>query len=275
MLYLPLLTLFKANSILLTVFKAGSSDLPIYALVGFVIGIFLFYQGFKWMRQKQLIESTPTSKIRSLAMGLVEIFGNVIPSEGKILKSPFSNSDCVYYRYTVEEYKNHGKRSQWDTIMTGDGRELFFLKDDTGMVLVDSNGAEIDIPQDNQYQTGGLFGKPVPKTIESFLKTKNASATGFLGIGRQLRFTEWFIAPKDKLYILGTAADNPFVKTSSRNEENIIIKKGSNESTYFISDKSEAQVLSGFKWKVWGGLLGGSALILICLLALLWFFKVL
>ena len=84
-------------AISLTVFKASSSDLLIYALVGLGIGVFLFYQGFKWMRQKQLIESTPTSKIRSLAMGLAEIFGEAIPSEGKILKSPFSDKDCVYF----------------------------------------------------------------------------------------------------------------------------------------------------------------------------------
>jgi hypothetical protein len=47
-----------------------------------------------------------------------------------------------------------------------------------------------------------------------------------------MRYTEWFIEPKDELYILGTAADNPGVKLTAKGIENIIIKKGENDELH-------------------------------------------
>ena len=66
-----------------------------YSAIGFFAGLFLFWKGFSWLKQKRLIENIPTSKIRSIAMGLVEIYGEVVPTQEKILKSPFTNKDCV------------------------------------------------------------------------------------------------------------------------------------------------------------------------------------
>ena len=40
-------------------------------------------------------------------MGLVEIYGEVIPSKGHLLKSPFSNHDCVYYKYEIQELRRN------------------------------------------------------------------------------------------------------------------------------------------------------------------------
>ncbi|MFH1770987.1 MAG: hypothetical protein ABH828_05545 [archaeon] len=95
------------------------------------------------MKQKQMIENIPTSKIRSIAMGLVEIKGIAEPFRKKLLKSPFSEKDCVYYRYTVEEYRSSGKNSRWVTIASGQSNDFFNLTDDTGTVLVDPKGAEV------------------------------------------------------------------------------------------------------------------------------------
>ncbi|MDD5086676.1 MAG: hypothetical protein PHV16_02895, partial [Candidatus Nanoarchaeia archaeon] len=61
----------------------------------FAAGVFLFWEGIKTLKHKRLIENIPTSKIRSLAMGLVEIYGEVVPAYKEVLKSPFSNKDCV------------------------------------------------------------------------------------------------------------------------------------------------------------------------------------
>ena len=53
----------------------SDNELFIYATIGFFVGIYFFFKGFKWLKQKKTIENIPTSKIRSIAMGLVEIFG--------------------------------------------------------------------------------------------------------------------------------------------------------------------------------------------------------
>ena len=64
----------------------------------------LFY-GFSRLKKYMLINNTPTSKIRSVAMGLVEIKGSVVAKD--TLKTPFSNQDCIYYEYEVREYRRH------------------------------------------------------------------------------------------------------------------------------------------------------------------------
>ena len=73
------------------------------------IGICLLVLGYDFLRQRKKIEHTPTSKIRSLAVGLVEIEGNALPvpkSESAIVSgpepyvviSPFTKKECVYYK---------------------------------------------------------------------------------------------------------------------------------------------------------------------------------
>jgi len=53
-------------------------------------GLVSFFFAFKILLYYRLINDTPTSKIRSMAMGFVEVKGKVKTKE--ILKSPFSNS---------------------------------------------------------------------------------------------------------------------------------------------------------------------------------------
>ena len=91
----------------------------VFSLFGLGFGTILFFSGFKRYKEKKLIENTPTSKIRSIAMGRVEIAGKVLADKNHLIKSPFSNNDCVYCKWTVEEYKRSGKNSSWVTVKTG------------------------------------------------------------------------------------------------------------------------------------------------------------
>jgi hypothetical protein len=223
----------------------GMSDnmFLVFGIVLFIVGIVLFVVGFVWFRQKRLIENTPTSKIRSLALGLVEIFGDVVATGTMILKSPHNLKDCVYYRYLVERYEQHydpktkSTHGSWVTVKDVTERIQFYLKDDTGSVRVEPNGARITISTDFQITSGDM------------------------------RFHEWYIQPNDKLYILGTAGLNPSVSESSESHvENLLIQKGKNEKFYFISDKSEKEILKGLSLKTWACLGIGAAFILIGIL---------
>ena len=73
-----------------------------------------------------------------------------------------------------------------------------------------------------------------------------------------------YIAPKDKLYIMGGADDNPFKKEASamQSMEDIMIKKGEHEKTFYISDSHETKILNSLKWKCIGGIGGGALLII-------------
>lgn len=245
----------------------------IISIIFLIVGVFLFFGGFKWLKYRRIIENTPTSKIRSIAMGIVEIFGEALPMEGNILKSPFSNTECVYYKYTVEEYKKRGKSSEWVVIKEGNEMPYFFIKDETGSVIIDPKGAEIEIPVDFEFSSS--LGKDPPEQIINFLKANSLNFEGFLGINKKMRYREHLIEPKDKLYVMGTAGDNPFVDegSSQKNEADIMIQKGND--FYYISDKAEKEVLNSFKWKSVGWLFGGSALIILSLFMIFLFIGIL
>jgi len=235
------------------------------------LGTFLFVWAILSFRKKRLIENIPTSKIRSIAMGLVEIFGEVIPSKDNILKSPFSETDCVYYKYKIEELRSSGKSSHWATIKKGWNYVYFYIKDETGMVLIDPLDAKIDIAADNVFKSG--LGKDPPYTVKQFLQKENVNFEDILfGINRRMRYTEHFIAPKDKLYILGTAADNPFVKDAStlKGVEDVIIKKGKHDKFYYISDKNEHMILRRLNIIVFCGFVFGLLLIILGLILFIW-----
>jgi hypothetical protein len=239
----------------------SEGDLFGAAILGLGFGIFSFIMGLKSLFLKRMIENIPTSKARSVAMGLAEVYGEVVPL--KVLKSPFSGEDCVYYRYQIEEMQGSGKNRHWATIKKEENSTPFRLRDGTGEILVDCTGANVDINYDNRFESS--MGRDPPPQVVSFLKANRIAHEGFLGINKQMRYTEYFIGPKEKVYVMGTASDNPDVKLTAKGMENIIIKKGENEKMFYVSDKSEKEILSSLGWKVILGVLGGAALTVGCL----------
>jgi len=231
-------------------------------------GIFFFVTGLRWLSRKRLIENTPTSKIRSLAMGLVEIFGEIVPREK--FTAPLSGNDCVYYKYQIEEYRSSGKSGTWVEIDAGEQRSIFYAKDETGMVFVNPDGAQIEIPPGVELSSG--IRKDPPENIKLFLKSRGLSYEGFLGINKSMRFKEWHLAPGDKVYIMGTASDNPLVADgrAQRGVEDIMIMRGEHEKFYYISDKPEKAVLKSLQRRVLGSLIGGGFLIVAAVI--LWIF---
>ncbi len=252
----------------------ADSRIVIYSLIGFIFGIYIFFKGFGWLKLKRLIENMPTSKIRSLAMGLVEIYGEVVPAQGRLLKSPLTGKDCVYYKYYIQEYRGSGKHRRWVTIKSDTNMAHFFIKDESGIVLIEPKNAQIDIPPDFNFQSG--LGKDPPKIITGFLKANGLSFESLFGMNKRMKFVECFIAPKDRLYVIGTAGDNPFVEeaTASNNTADIMVQKG-NSSIYYISDKPENEILKAFRWKTFASLYGGAALSVICLAVIFLYFGIL
>ena len=170
-------------------------------LVG--IGFFLFFKGFKQLKRKRIIEDIPTSTIRGLAMGLVEIVGNAMRHK-TLLKSPLSKTSCVFFKYQIDRYEKSGKSSRWVKIAGGDSGFLsFYVVDKTGRILITPHGAQYIMPEDYKYKTGS-FGA-IPTNLENFLIGNKISYKGFFGMKRQLRFREWNIREDDPVYILGRA----------------------------------------------------------------------
>jgi len=167
------------------------------------IGVFGFFWGFSRLKKKRLIENIPTSTVRSLAMGMTELIGTARPK--RLLKSPLTQTDCIYFKYKIEEYRSSGRSGRWVTISKGDSSKVpFILEDDTGSVVIYPNNAEIILPHDYSYCTSG-FGKSLPENLVHFMSTSGLKHTSFLGMRKSLRFHEWYIKEGEQVYILGNA----------------------------------------------------------------------
>ena len=247
-------------------------SIPIISIVLFPVGLVCIYFGYIQLKKKHLVDNIPTSKIRSIAMGLVEICGVVVPfSKMNVLKSPFTKKDCVYYKYTIEEYQSHGKNSSWVTIKKGIDCMKFYLKDETGRVIIDPRGADVRISLDNEFNSS--LGKDPPELVKQFLEKSDVDFEGLIfKINKTMRYREYFIKPDDKLYIMGTAGDNPSVDDASVSEgvKDIMIKKGKHEKFFLISDKPEKKVsLDFFAMSMFLFVVGGVMLILSLIMLLI------
>jgi len=108
------------------------------------LGICLLIFALFYSKGREAIENTPTSKARSVAMGFAELKGVAQPTI--MLTSPYSKFPCVYYKYKVETetYDQHNKKHR-KTIREGESGTPFYLNDETGRILVSPRSAQIDL----------------------------------------------------------------------------------------------------------------------------------
>ena len=71
-----------------------------WAGTGILVGLYMFYRGFRLLQLKRRISNVPRSTIRAAAVGPVEVSGTAMGPY--TLVSPLSQSDCLYYRLVVE-----------------------------------------------------------------------------------------------------------------------------------------------------------------------------
>jgi hypothetical protein len=189
---------------LFTIFVASNfSQGWIYVLAGAAGGVYIFFRGFTTLQRKRLILNTPTSKIRSASIGLVEVSGLAVGPH--TLLAPITQVPCYYYRTIAWQLKKSGKNEKWEVVAEESLHVPFYLDDNTGRVLVDPQGAEMDIHRD--------FHEEFSNSLFSTRSEAPANVCGFLGrhgvdSDRKTRVDEYCIKPKNALFVLGTLAQN-------------------------------------------------------------------
>jgi hypothetical protein len=176
----------------------------LWCLVGICTGIYLFVQGFRLLQRRQLILNTPASKVRSASMGMVELNGLAVGPYTMV--APITARPCYCYRTFVWEWKQAGKNKQWVKVAAECMHVPFFLDDNTGKVLVDPRGADLDLHQDfHQEFCDGFFTtkEEAPPNVRSFLSRHGISTTN------KIKVEESCIKPKNALFLLGTLDENP------------------------------------------------------------------
>jgi hypothetical protein len=144
-----------------------------------------FYSGFRYLYRVRIIEDTPTARIRSAHQGYVELEGNAELMEGIPIVSPLSNTECCWWRYQIHK-KDH--KGNWELEEKKTSTELFLLRDDTGVCIIDPEGAEVSPKQKEVW-----YGSPQPGASSQIGGNFLASR----------RYTEEYIYDGNHLYAIG------------------------------------------------------------------------
>ncbi len=234
---------------------------PFMFFLFFLISLWFIYDGTRKYLLSNKVRDTSTSKIRSAAVGLVELFGTAkLPDN---LLTPISKQKCAYWLLQFE-YAERG----WHYYFSIDSENKFWLQDETGKILVDTKGAELDLQTNNVYI--GIFKneknddakKFLPKVVIDFIESNPISKRKLrMYHGMQLRVSEFFLTDLDPVYVLGDATMIENVK-SVVGSDNLIVKKGTFNKLLYISDSSEKKVLEN-NWGnamqyIFGGLIAAT-----------------
>ncbi len=121
----------------------------------FCAAILMFWYGFYFLRMKRQIENTPTSRIRSVAMGMVEVKGRALRKYA--LVSPMTHIACTYYRLT--RYRRDKNRNWKVSSVSSSHHVPFFLEDDTGQIEIDPSSCRVNAGTRQEGMPGqvGLF----------------------------------------------------------------------------------------------------------------------
>lgn len=249
----------------------GNKDFIFYVVgpsVGFLIGLILIVLGFHEFGEYNLIRNTPTSTIRSVPMGRVEVKGKTDSiSEEHLLESPFTQEPCLGYECKIEKYEveddnddfddeDETETGSWETIY--DNREAvpFILRDETGELVIDGLDAEWSLENLTYYEK--FYEDSAPLSLQSFVEehsreifTDRYEDEGEFDLfwGDQLRFTEVRIDPEEDFYVLGGA--KPLDQEMDLDLEDVenVITKDERTGFFYLSDKSEEAIVQA---KFWG-----------------------
>lgn len=193
-----------AASILAFTSSTDASKLEFWAAVGAAAGVVLFIRGFIMLRYKRLILNTPFSKIRSASMGLVEVTGTATGPQ--TIPAGITGEACYYYRAAAYQLRQSGKNRQWKCVADERVYVPFFVEDPTGRMLVDPQGADLDIHRNfkDEFDTSFFSSNRhmLPENVASFLARNCVSFT------ENTRLEEYCIKPDFPLFVLGTLSQN-------------------------------------------------------------------
>lgn len=173
-------------------------------LGGLGIGSYLFISGFRMLRYKRMILNTPLAKIHSASIGLVEVTGT--PTGPKTLVAPVTGDACYYYRVQAWQWKESDNKHSWEQVLDESVYLPFFLEDGTGRVLIDLQGAEMDVHRSFSDEIGAsLFSSRelLPTNIRNFLLKRG------LVPYEKIKIEERIIPQGFPLFVFGTLGDMP------------------------------------------------------------------
>ena len=193
--------------LLIGAFETGSEWLLTAAFTILCLGS--TYRFFKLLHLKRLISDTPTSKLRSVSAGFVEVTGRI--HGDRLFVSPISGARCVCFRYEKQRRIKTQDGYKWRTVEIGEAfPQTCFLDDETGVISMNLRNARLMLT--TKYRADHTYA---------------AMMAGIPLMGdSDTRYIEEYLQDGQTIYAMGTATPvNPiilfgqYVATMKRNEE--------------------------------------------------------
>ena len=184
-------------------------SLRIFSFIAIAGGSYFCFCGFQLLVRIRLLLSTPTSKIRNAAIGLVEVNGTAVGPH--TMSAPITGQACFLYRTTAWRQTNH-KTREWEKVADETLHAPFFIEDSTGRLLIEPSGADLDLHCDFQREfdqpsdSSAAGAEHIPLCVSAFLSRHGVASD------RRLRIEEQLIKAKDTLFIAGTLRENPGIE---------------------------------------------------------------
>ncbi len=123
------------------------------------------------------------------------------------LIAPFSKRKCVFYVIKIQQKKNTGKSSYWDTIINETKIQDFFLEKNSDYVMVrptqNPKNYKSYLVVDKRTNSG-TFKEPTPE-FKTLLNHYNIKSENYFGFNKQLRYTEAIIEIGEEITVAGIA----------------------------------------------------------------------
>jgi E3 Ubiquitin ligase len=259
---------------------------PLLAAAAAIYGPVMFVKGFLAWNRRRLIADTPPSKIRSMAMGLVEVNGAAVPRSH--VDAPFSGKSCVYWHVDI----SCRSKSSWSVLHRNTSSQPFYLRDDTGLALVFPQGAECRLTDPAEEVCNSIA---LPDCYAEYLR-EHRTILGPITPSGTLRFREYIVEENRPLFVLGTAApkaramevtdvetfaatgtDDPAAVAvrasrlrSLDGEVHATVRRGENNRTFVISEESQMMMMAELGMKSIAYVVLGPILALLGMAYWLW-----
>jgi hypothetical protein len=219
--------------------------LPLSALAS----LLFLWGSLRLRRRQRLLADMPTSKAAGVFIGLTEMQGTAECEAPR--PSYLAGTPCVHYHYRVEEHWSRlvtvtttdskgrsrtttKRESGWTEIASGGETVDFYVKDDTGLVLVRPEGAKIE--------PLSLFDETV--TRDDPLYYAKARPGAVANSDHRRRFTEAGLPLHTPLFVVGQARERADIVAAE-------IAADPAAELFLISARSEEKVQSGYALWSW------------------------
>jgi hypothetical protein len=170
----------------------------VIALLCLGIGGLIALVGVGYLQTYNRVRKTDPVTIRRLTdTAKVELSGTVKNHETTSV-SPFTATECVAQDWTAEEYRGGGEDSNWSTLDFGETRHPFRLDDGTGAVLVDPDGATLELTDEETVEVGPDESPP-PGVADYLAETDGVDRAH----SRKRRYTERRLDVGEDIHVLG------------------------------------------------------------------------